>query len=219
MTKSPTVSRKQAFANYMAELMGAWASVQVKAMFGGFGVYLDGLMFALIFDDRLYFKADAVSMPAFVSRGLRPFTYESKGKAASLKYYEAPSEAYDEPEHMIAWARMAHECAVRQRRPVKARTQSKSFGSKLSELQGLGPKSQEMLSRAGIKTPAQLRQLGAVMSYVRTKAVCPAASLNLLWALEGALSGRRWQEVAETERASLLMALEDANKHAVQGDR
>ena len=67
-----------------------------------------------------------------------------------------------------------------------------------------------MLAQAGIKTDTQVRRLGAVRAYARTKAVCPKASLNLLWALEGALTGRDWREVAETERASLLMALEDA---------
>ena len=70
----------------------------------------------------------------------------------------------------------------------------------------------EMLAKAGIKTAQELKRLGAVMAYAKTKAVCPKASLNLLWALEGALSGRPWQQVAETDRASLLMALEDVQR-------
>ncbi|MGC4060609.1 MAG: TfoX/Sxy family protein [Aquabacterium sp.] len=64
----------------------------------------------------------------------------------------------------------------------------------------MGPKSQEMLAKAGIKTEAQLRKLGSVRAYAKTKAACPKASLNLLWALEGALSGRDWKAVAESER-------------------
>jgi DNA transformation protein and related proteins len=52
----------------------------------------------------------------------------------------------------------------------------------------------------------------ARMAYARTKAVCKQASLNLLWALEGALSGKDWRTVAESERASLLMALEDVQR-------
>jgi DNA transformation protein len=69
-----------------------------------------------------------------------------------------------------------------------------------------------MLTKAGIRSEAALRRLGAVQAYARTKAACPQASLNLLWALEGALSGRSWREVAETDRASLLMALEDLQR-------
>ncbi len=63
-----------------------------------------------------------------------------------------------------------------------------------------------------IQQADELRRVGAVVAYVRTKAVWPRASLNLLWALEGALSGRPWQQVAETDRASLLMALEDVER-------
>jgi DNA transformation protein len=106
---------------------------------------------------------------------------------------------------MAAWARKAYDCAVRQRKTGKAKPQKSAAGG----LKNLGPKSRAMLAQAGITTEEQLRKLGAVSAYARTKVVCPKATLNLLWALEGALTGRHWQEVAATERASLLMALED----------
>lgn len=77
----------------------------------------------------------------------------------------------------------------------------------ISELTGLGPKSQAMLARAGITTLAQLRGLGSVEAYVRARKANPAASLNLLWGLESALSGEPWQVVARQHRASLLLAL------------
>ncbi|MCP5143286.1 MAG: TfoX/Sxy family DNA transformation protein [Gammaproteobacteria bacterium] len=65
-----------------------------------------------------------------------------------------------------------------------------------------------MLALAGITTVSQLRQLGAVEAYVRTKAVAPAVSLNLLWGLEAAITGEPWQVVARKHRMSLLLALE-----------
>lgn len=216
MSSHSAQSAKQAFAAYVVDLMRPFAHVVARPMFGGFGIYLDGLMFALIADERLYFKADALSAPDFVRLGLGPFTYEFKGKVGSLKYYEAPPEAYDEPQHMATWAKRGYECALRQRKPVKDKKVPPSGGA-LSALKGLGPQSLAMLARAGIKTEAQLRKVGAVVAYARTKAVCPKASLNLLWALEGALSGRRWQDVAETERASLLMALDDVQRHMLDG--
>lgn len=54
----------------------------------------------------------------------------------------------------------------------------------------------------------ELRQLGAVAAYVRVKRSQSAASLNLLWALEAALTGQHWQAVAREHRTSLLLALE-----------
>jgi DNA transformation protein len=78
----------------------------------------------------------------------------------------------------------------------------------ISELQGLGPKSQAMLAGAGINTVAQLRRLGSVRAYAKVKATGTNASLNLLWALEGALTGLPWHVVAREHRLSLLLALE-----------
>lgn len=82
----------------------------------------------------------------------------------------------------------------------------------LADLPGLGPKSQQMLARAGITTLARLRQLGAVAAYARVKQVDVKASLNLLWALEGALTDQHWQQVARDQRTSLLLALEHCQK-------
>ena len=78
----------------------------------------------------------------------------------------------------------------------------------MADLAGLGPKSQAMLERAGIRSVAHLRQLGAVRAYAQVRASGAAASLNLLWALEGALTGLPWQVVAREHRLSLLLALE-----------
>ena len=78
----------------------------------------------------------------------------------------------------------------------------------IAELPNLGPKSQQMLVACGISSVAQLRELGSVAAYAKVKAKHKAASLNLLWALEGALSGLPWQEVARVHRTSLLLSLE-----------
>jgi len=215
MSTAHAASRKQAFASHIAELMADFAPVQIRPMFGGFGIYWQGLMFALIAQDKLYFKTDDDSQGKFDARDLAPFTYEVNGKVSRLRYHEAPTEVYDEPEHMAVWARLGYECAVRQqakkapRRVKKALSGETEARMALSDLRNLGPKSQEMLAKAGIDTAVKLQTLGAVRAFARTKAACPNASLNLLWALEGALTGRDWKAVAESDRASLLMALDD----------
>jgi DNA transformation protein len=71
-----------------------------------------------------------------------------------------------------------------------------------------------MLAAAGIETVEQLRELGAVEAYARVCDVWKGASLNLLWALDGALSGEHWQVVARERRASLLLAL-DARREGI----
>lgn len=65
-----------------------------------------------------------------------------------------------------------------------------------------------MLARAGITTLAQLRRAGSVGAYLRARRANANVSLNLLWALEGSLTGVPWQTVARDHRTSLLLALE-----------
>lgn len=79
----------------------------------------------------------------------------------------------------------------------------------LGDAQSLGPKSEQMLSDAGIETLNELRQLGSVEAFARVREHHPEASLNLLWALESALTGETWQEVSRNHRTSLLLALDD----------
>lgn len=79
----------------------------------------------------------------------------------------------------------------------------------IADLPNLGPKSQVMLENAGITTVEQLSQLGSVAAFIQVKRSGANTSLNLLWALEGALTGIHWREVAREHRTRLLLALDD----------
>jgi DNA transformation protein len=81
--------------------------------------------------------------------------------------------------------------------------------AQIGSLLNLGPKSAQMLRSVGICTLAQLKKHGAVEAYVKVRAIDKRASLNLLWALEAALTGRAWQDVARNDRLRLLLAVED----------
>ena len=83
----------------------------------------------------------------------------------------------------------------------------------MNKLRGLGPKSIAMLETAGITTEEALRTLGSIQAFCRVKAAGCKPSLNLLWALEGALSDVDWREVSQQHRTSLLGALDEALKH------
>ena len=76
------------------------------------------------------------------------------------------------------------------------------------DLPGLGPKSLAMLAAAGLHGRADLQRLGSVQAYLRVKAAGQNASLNLLWALEGALTGAHWEDVQREHGPRLLAELE-----------
>ena len=82
----------------------------------------------------------------------------------------------------------------------------------ISDMPNFGPKSRQMLEQAGIHTVEQLQESGAVRAYVQVKQSGVQASLNLLWAMEGALSNRHWRDVAKHDRLRLLLELEDVEK-------
>ncbi len=83
----------------------------------------------------------------------------------------------------------------------------------MDDLSNLGPKSKWMLEQAGIHGIKELRKLGAVRAYLQVKSSSSKASLNLLWALEGALTERHWQDVAKHDRLRLLLELEDIKQN------
>ena len=84
----------------------------------------------------------------------------------------------------------------------------------VEDLPSLGPKSRSMLAAAGIRSVSDLRRLGSVAAYVRVKRSGGKPSLNLLWALEGALTDLPWQVVAREHRTSLILAVEQCERDA-----
>ena len=82
-------------------------------MFGGFGIYHQGLMFALVIDDILYLKADAESKLVFEKRGLAPFEYDRRNKIIKMSYYQAPEDIFDDFEEATHWANLAYNAALK----------------------------------------------------------------------------------------------------------
>jgi DNA transformation protein len=104
------------FADYVVDLLHPLGAVRAKRMFGGFGLYLDGRMFALIADDTLYVKADAGNLAAFAARAMPPFVYARQGKAVTIAYHAVSAEALDDPDELLALARLGFAAALRARR-------------------------------------------------------------------------------------------------------
>jgi DNA transformation protein and related proteins len=115
---------------FIRELFAPFRPVTVKRMFGGAGIWCDGLMFALVFDAAIYLKVDDESIPQFEREGSRPFVYtraKSKGRVgrASLSYWRLPDRLYDEPEELAVWAARALAIAERKRFAPKRRGKQK----------------------------------------------------------------------------------------------
>ena len=114
------------FTAYCLELLQGIGPGLARRMFGGWGISVDGLTFAIIADqgdgERLWLKTDEDTLPAFRDAGCPRFVYQAKGKDMSLHYHAAPEEAMESPALMLPWARLAWEAALRaQARPASKR--------------------------------------------------------------------------------------------------
>jgi DNA transformation protein len=94
--------------DHIVELFAAFGRVSVRRMFSGFGIYADGIMFALAARGHIYLKADDASASAFAREGKGPFTYgRAGGQRTVMSYWALPDRLYDDPEELAAWARTA----------------------------------------------------------------------------------------------------------------
>jgi DNA transformation protein len=97
------------FHEFVAELFAPMGPVSIRRMFGGAGVFRDGLMFALLGDDTIYLKTDAKLRTDLEAEGCVPFiwTKPSTGEEIDMGYVSLPSSAMDDPDEASAWARRA----------------------------------------------------------------------------------------------------------------
>lgn len=105
------------FLEFLTEQMAGFGPVSVRRMFGGAGLYRDGMMFGLVVDDVLYLKADDDGRGEFEAEGLPAFSYQtSDGRNTIMSFMRAPDRCLDNAEEMADWCRRAHEAALRSKK-------------------------------------------------------------------------------------------------------
>ena len=96
------------------EMFQGLGPVTIKRMFGGKGIYHLGRIVAVEVRDEMLLKADETSAPEFAAAGATQWAYEGKkGKAVKMPYWSIPEGAYDDPDLMAKWVRLAYEAALR----------------------------------------------------------------------------------------------------------
>ncbi|WP_414728908.1 TfoX/Sxy family protein [Zhongshania aliphaticivorans] len=107
------MAKASAFTVFLVDQMQWLGPVTSRRMFGGTGLFLEGLMFALIVENTLYLKADTATRGDFDALGLPPFSYQRNGRDIALSYFQAPDEALDDRDLLIDWANRAYAAAMR----------------------------------------------------------------------------------------------------------
>lgn len=102
------------FVSHLLDLLMPIGGVTARAMFGGWGFYHGGKMFALVAYDTFYVKVDATSRAEFEHAGLQPFVYETdSGKRSVMSYHTVPAAALDSSPLLCEWAEKGIAAAMR----------------------------------------------------------------------------------------------------------
>ena len=94
---------KDKFVDYCIDLFAPLGRIDSRYMFGGWCLYCNGTVFALIADGAIYLKGDAQNIPQFEARGCKPFQ-PFPDKPGTMKYFQAPPEIFDDPDACQRWA-------------------------------------------------------------------------------------------------------------------
>lgn len=101
------------FVSYAVDLLQTVGPATARRMFGGYGIFIEGLMFALVARNTLYLKVDEQSVGEFTEKGLEPFTYARNNRVIALSYYQAPEETLENIDEMNLWGNKAYAAALR----------------------------------------------------------------------------------------------------------
>jgi len=94
------------YRDYILERLECAGPAVGKNMFGGVGIYLQDLFFALIADDVLYFKVDDTNRPDYINAGMEPFKpHGDRGRV--MQYYQVPIEVLEDNDSLRTWASKA----------------------------------------------------------------------------------------------------------------
>jgi DNA transformation protein len=99
------------FVAFVEELLSPFGRVTTRRMFGGHGVYLDGLFVAIVAKDTLYLKATGEGKATAETVGLKRFQPSSAEPSYSLGFYAPPEEALEDPETLKPWVEIARSAA------------------------------------------------------------------------------------------------------------
>jgi DNA transformation protein and related proteins len=103
------------FRDFVLEQLGRIVPVTSRSMFGGVGIYSEGLFFALLDDDTVYFKVDDTNRSRFEHAGKGPFQPFGEG-SRPMQYFELPAELLEDPQNLLPWVESSLEVARRKRK-------------------------------------------------------------------------------------------------------
>lgn len=194
-----TKTRLTQAKNFLSSL----GTISSRSQFGGYGVMVDNVMFAVVAEGELYLRANARSEAEFVARGMLNFIYTKRGIPVVLRYYRVDSELWQNLSLLLILASLSLEGARSDTLHRKAKKH------RLKDLPNVGASLERLLWRAGIQDVNMLRQQGAKGSFIKLRALRSSLGLNVLLALAGAINGYHCAVLPDRLRVELIRWFEE----------
>src|SRR5688572_6857293 len=148
MAKRPTMNPlavSDGFRAFVLDQLEELGDVMPRSMFGGVGLYRNGVFFGILAGDVFYLKADDETRAEFEAAGSQPFN-PYPGRAGTMQYFSVPIAVLENPPELAAWSRKALGAAMRvateptegKRKKAKGKRQKKKRKTK-NEKAGLPP--------------------------------------------------------------------------------
>jgi DNA transformation protein and related proteins len=97
--------RGDTFRDFVHDQLRDLGPIELRAMFGGYGLYHGDRFFGIVYQGRLYFRTDTASRRPYVDAGMRPFRPNARQTLGS--YFEVPPDVVEDGEMLVAWAHAA----------------------------------------------------------------------------------------------------------------
>ncbi len=121
------------FIRYLRDQFRRWAPIEMKRMFGSYGIFRTGVLFALIRADTLYLRSDETTAAELEAAGMEPFRYNRNDEVVALNYHQAPPDALEDPEVLAQWADRAYAVAMRVHAAKVRKAKTRSAKSRASK--------------------------------------------------------------------------------------
>jgi DNA transformation protein len=168
--------------------------VQERRMFGGHGLYLDGDFFGLIDSKnaQLYLRTDATMAQEREAAG--SWLFEPMEGKGTMNYAATSPAVFDDPARLATWCARALRIA---------RLKKEAESCSLISMRNINKESAFYLLDAEIRSPAELRKLGAVAAFCMIRDLGHELERKLLWAFDGALRDQAWHRLSDERKAEL----------------
>ena len=193
----------KSFLQQTVDFFSSFGVIKSRSMFGGFGIFCNDTMFALIVNDELHLRAAKQNEQEFNALGMQPYSYTKRGFPVVTKYYAVPKAWWQNTDELVIHAKKALCIALAENKAKKM-----AEPDRIKDLPNLRLSIERLLKKAGIDSVEKLQAEGALEAFKALQATHgKSVSIDLLWSLEGALTNTHWTVIPPQRRNELLAAL------------